>query len=78
MRAKEEKLIVTFPSTAAAMAMEKRAREAGTPGRLIPTPTLVTATCGLAWMAPTEAREEVERVLSENGLQYEALRVLLI
>ena len=76
MRIKEEKLIITFPSTAAAMAMERRAKELGTPGRLIPTPTVITATCGLAWMAPKEARERVETMLSENRLQYEFIGVL--
>ena len=78
MRIKEEKLIVTFPSTAAAMAMERRARELGTPGRLIPTPTRITATCGLAWMAPKEAEPVVQEVLSKNSLQYEFLGVLTL
>lgn len=78
MRIKEEKLIVTFPTTAAAMAMERRARELGTPGRLIPTPTRITATCGLAWMAPKEAEPVVQDMLSKNGLQYEFLGVLTL
>ena len=78
MRIKEEKLIVTFPSTAAAMAMERRAKELGTPGRIIPTPTLITATCGLAWMAPKEAEPAVQDMLSQNNLQYEFLGVLAL
>ena len=78
MRTKEEKLIVTFPTTAAAMAMERRARELGTPGRLIPTPTRITATCGLAWMAPKEAEPVVQEILSKNSLQYEFLGVLTL
>ena len=78
MRIKEEKLIVTFPTTAAAMAMERRARELGTPGRLIPTPTRITATCGLAWMAPKEAEPVVQEMLSKNSLQYEFLGVLTL
>ncbi len=76
MRQTEEKLIVTFPTTAAAMAMERRAKALGTPGRLIPTPTVVTADCGLAWMAPVEARSVVEQMLKENTLQYSELLVL--
>lgn len=76
MRTKEEKLIVTFPSTAAAMAMERRAKELGTPGRLIPTPTVITATCGLAWMAPKEAEPAVKEMLTKNLLQYEFIGVL--
>ena len=45
MRVREEKWIVTFPTAAAAMAMERRAKELRIPGRLIPTPTIITADC---------------------------------
>lgn len=78
MRQKEEKLIVTFPTAAAAIAMERQAKALGTPGRLIPTPTVVTADCGLAWMAPVEAKDRVEQMLKENTLQYGQLLVLPI
>lgn len=78
MRQKEEKLIVTFPAAAAAMAMERRAKLLHTPGRLIPTPTVVTADCGLAWMAPAESRPAVERMLKENALQYSEALILLL
>lgn len=78
MRAKEEKLIITFPTTTAALAMERRARELGTPGRIIPTPTVITATCGLAWMAPTDAREAVEQMIRGNGLLFERVQVLML
>lgn len=78
MRAKEERLIVTFPSTAAAMAMERQAKELGTPGRIIPTPTIITATCGLAWMAPKQAKEAVEQMLRETQLQYESILILTL
>lgn len=76
MHQKEEKLIVTFPTAAAAMAMERQAKASGTLGRLIPTPTVVTADCGLAWMAPVEAKDRVEQMLKENALQYSELLVL--
>ena len=78
MRAREEKWIVTFPTAAAALAMERRAKELHIPGRLIPTPTIITADCGLAWMAPVTSRDEVEQMLKENGLAYSEARALLI
>ena len=78
MRQKEEKLIVTFPTAAAAIAMERQAKVLGTPGRLIPTPTVVTADCGLAWMAPVEAQTVVRDMLKENTLQYSELLVLAL
>lgn len=70
MRNKTEQLVITFPTTAAALAMERQAKAEGVPGRLIPTPTVVTADCGLAWMAPPEARNQVEELLKKNTLQY--------
>ena len=78
MRTREEKWIVTFPTAAAAMAMERRAKELRIPGRLIPTPTIITADCGLTWMAPVTSRDKVEQMLKENGLAYSEARALLI
>lgn len=78
MRQTEEKLIVTFPTAAAAMAMERHAKALGTPGRLIPTPTVVTADCGLAWMAPVEAQTVVGQMLKKNTLQYSEMLVLAL
>lgn len=60
-RERSLRLIVTFPTTTAAIAMEKLCREQGLPGRLIPVPRAISASCGMAWCAPTEAREALER-----------------
>ena len=38
MREKTQKLIVTFHTTAAAMAMERRCMAQGIPGRVLPVP----------------------------------------
>ena len=48
MRPKTLKLVVTFHTTAAAMAMEALCKEQSLPGRLIPTPRELTADCGMA------------------------------
>ena len=48
MRKKELKLVVTFHTTADAMAMEKACKEKGAEGRLIPVPREISAGCGLA------------------------------
>ena len=45
MRPKTQKLVITFHTTAAAMAMEKLCHEQGLPGRLIPVPRELTADC---------------------------------
>ena len=49
MRAKRPYIVLSFGSTVAAMAWEKRCAEAGIPGRLIPLPRELSAGCGLAW-----------------------------
>ena len=78
MREKQLRLIVTFQTTTAAMAMEKLCLAQSVPGRLIPVPREITAGCGMAWSAPPEAREEIERVLREQPLAVQALHELVI
>ena len=45
---KTEKLVITFYTTTAAMAMERICKDSGTDGRLIPVPGTISADCGLA------------------------------
>lgn len=51
MREKKLWLVITFHTTAAAIAMEKLCRAKGLPGRLIPVPRELTADCGMSWRA---------------------------
>ncbi len=48
MREKRPALVITFPTTAAAMGCESLCIERGLPGRTIPVPGEVAAGCGLA------------------------------
>lgn len=57
MRPKTLKLVVTFHTTAAAMAMEALCKAQNLPGRLIPTSRELTADCGMAWCAPLDAKK---------------------
>ncbi|MBR4308484.1 MAG: DUF3343 domain-containing protein [Oscillospiraceae bacterium] len=66
MRAKQFRLVVSFPTTVAAMEMERYCLAHSIPGRLIPTPRQITADCGLSWSAPPEA-EEVLRQAAKDG-----------
>lgn len=45
-------LVVTFARTLDAFAFEDAARAGGVPGRIIPLPTGIAASCGLAWLLP--------------------------
>lgn len=58
-----ERCIVTFPTTAAAMAMELACQATGVPGRLLPVPRSIAAGCGLCWAAPVASREAVEALV---------------
>ena len=78
MRQKEEKCVVTFRTTAAAMEMERACKAAGVPGRLIPVPRTITAGCGMCWSAPWESREAVEDLVMEAHLDVDGIyRVVL-
>ena len=68
MRAKQLKLIVTFHTTTAAMAMERVCTAAGLPGRLIPVPREITAGCGMSWKAEPEDRAALEAFVAEKGI----------
>lgn len=71
MRKRELKLIVTFHTTADAMAMEKACKEQEVSGRLIPVPREISAGCGMAWCAPLEEEEKLKMVMNQTGIQEE-------
>ena len=72
MRKKELKLVVTFHTTADAMAMEKACKEQEIPGRIIPVPRSISAGCGLAWCAGLEDREQIAAMMQQTGIEEEA------
>ena len=65
------RLIATFPTTTAAIAMERDCRRAGLPGKLIPVPRSISASCGMAWCAPPEDRPALERLTEERAIPAE-------
>lgn len=78
MREKKLRLIITFHTTAAAIAMEKLCREQGLPGRLIPVPRELTADCGMAWRAEITDHEVLAALAREQGLEVEGFYELLV
>lgn len=78
MRKKERKLIVTFHTTADAMAMEQVCRENGVQGRLIPVPRSISAGCGLAWCAELECLEQLEDIMKSSGIKNQAVHECMI
>ena len=71
MREKKLWLVITFHTTAAAIAMEKLCRAKGLPGRLIPVPRELTADCGMAWRAEIDRRAALEALAAGEGLEVE-------
>lgn len=75
-RVKTPTLVITFPTTSAAMACEKTCQENGLPGRMIPVPGEIRAGCGLAWKARPEERAILEPALAEAGVLVEAYSII--
>ena len=71
MRKKEPTLIITFHTTADAIALEKACKEAGRPGRMIPVPRELSAGCGLAWRIPPEAYARHKNNLLGSNIEIE-------
>lgn len=78
MRKKELKLIITFHTTADAMAMEKACKEAGAEGRLIPVPRSISAGCGLSWCAGLDQREALKAVMDQVGIEEEDMHECMV
>ena len=78
MREKEFRVIMTFPTTTDAMAMESYCQSHDVAGRLIPVPSAISAGCGMCWSAPSSQRESVERAASEAQLRCEGVYEMLI
>ena len=75
-RVKRPSLVVTFPTTAAAMACEELCGSQSLPGRMIPVPGEISAGCGLAWKAAPADRESLERAFATAGLEVEGFHVV--
>ena len=78
MRKKELKLVVTFHTTADAMAMEKACKEHNVPGRIIPVPRAISAGCGLAWCAELDEKEQIAAMMKQVGIEEEDMHECMV
>lgn len=78
MREKTLKLVVTFHTTADAIAMEKACKENQVPGRLIPVPRVISAGCGLSWCAELGEKEEILSIMKCMGIQQQDLHECMV
>ena len=65
---KQERLVITFYTTTAAMAMEHICKEAHADGRMIPVPSSITADCGLAWCAKNESEDALLDLMVQHQI----------
>ncbi len=63
MKERKPCVVVTFHTTAEAMATERVCRESALAGKLISAPRALSADCGIAWCGPVETRAAVEHAL---------------
>lgn len=73
-RKKVPKLVFTFPTTTAAMAMESAC--GADKGRLIPIPREISGGCGLAWCAEPVLEAALLDIMKEEGIVYQEKRVV--
>ena len=74
MRLKVPKLVISFESSTAAMAMESAARPGL--GRIIPLPAKISAGCGLAFCADPGDKDEVVKTLEESGIAHSGIHII--
>jgi len=78
MREKSLKLIITFHTTTAAMAMEKACNAKSLPGRLIPVPREITSGCGMAWSAESDDRKALEQLAQSEDIEIAGIYQLML
>nr|WP_294668643.1 DUF3343 domain-containing protein [uncultured Blautia sp.] len=74
----EKRLIITFRCTTDAIAMEKSCKAIGAPGRLIPVPRRISASCGLSWCAGLNDLTALEKILQKQELEPEGIYECMI
>ena len=78
MKDKNKNIVVTFYTTAEAMATKKLCQEKKIDGKLISAPRSLSADCGIAWRSDIALRDRLQIALTEAGIEYAGLHELLL
>lgn len=70
MREKKLCVVVTFHTTAEAMATERVCRERSIAGKLISAPRALSADCGIAWRGEADTRAVLSAALEAESIEY--------
>ena len=75
---KQERVVVTFYTTAEAMATEKLCAAHGLPGKLISAPRTLSADCGIAWSGPADTADALRAALERGGVEYAGFHTMTL
>ena len=78
MREKRLRLVISFRTTTAAMAMETLCQKEEIGGRIIPLPREISADCGLAWRAELSQRKELEALMRREKIEAAGIHEVLV
>ena len=78
MREKRPYFVVTFYTTAEAMATERVCKEKGIDGKLISAPRSVSADCGIAWRCSPENKDKTMEALTEAKIEVQGFHDLVL
>lgn len=78
MREKKPYFVVTYFTTAEAMATERICKAKGIDGKLISAPRSVSADCGIAWRCVPENKTRTMEALNEAGIEVQGFQDLML
>ena len=78
MKEKRPCVIITFYTTAEAMATKKLCKEKNIAGKLISAPRSLSADCGIAWCSDIALSDTLKSKLTEAEIEYAGIFELLI
>lgn len=70
------RLVLTFYTTADAIATERLCKEKKIPGRLIPVPRELTSDCGMAWSMAPEDEKLLNTALEKSQIEIAGRNIL--
>lgn len=78
MREKQNCVVVTYYTTAEAMATEKLCREKNIPGKLFSAPRSLSADCGIAWRSDVSLCDTLKTALTDAEIEFAGMYEMLI
>ena len=78
MKEKHNCVVITFYTTAEAMATKKLCKKQNIPGKLISAPRSLSADCGIAWCSDTELGKTLQSALTEAQIEFAGFHEIMI